>query len=238
MKIVLCSTCTSTPISSMCCSRSATFVISLASCGVVIVRPASRDSPSSCSLEYAGKRKPRTLPSMSQYCSRVSPGTSTGCGRYFASAGSMYSHVAAVSTTCASASITIVFAGAVMPRPPRAGPAARGTRLTERRQHARHVAGQQLRHGQPQPREHRALDHPVGIRLHPHVLVAAQPEPVNHPVVHSPHDVFAHARAPIRLLLVVQIVRCAAGRDLHHELRRPVNELVAADVGPVRLFSK
>src|SRR5215208_2441429 len=118
MNIVLCSTWTSTPIWSMCCRRSATLVISLASFGVVMVRPASCESPSSCAVVYAGKRKPRTLPSISQYCSGVSPWTSSGTGRYLRSSGSRYSQVWADSTTCASASTTATLAGAAISHSP------------------------------------------------------------------------------------------------------------------------
>ena len=84
MNMVLCSTCTSTPVSSMCSSRSPTFPSSMDSSASANLRPTCRSRWRNASSENAGKRKPFTLPSTTQNCCLTpdSSGDASGTGRY------------------------------------------------------------------------------------------------------------------------------------------------------------
>ena len=90
MNMVLCSTCTSTPVASMCSSRSPTSLNSRAPLESANLRPTRCWRRRISSSENNGKRLPRTLPSTSQNCSvtPASSGADSGTGRYCRSEGS------------------------------------------------------------------------------------------------------------------------------------------------------
>ncbi len=111
MKMVLCNTWTSTPVASIYSKRKSTLPSSRDACWSANLRPTCCWRLSSSSSENAGKRKPRTLPSMTQNCWRTpaSSRVSSGTGRYCCSDLSMKSQVRKHSTTWASASMTKFF---------------------------------------------------------------------------------------------------------------------------------
>ena len=81
------STCTSMPNSSMCASRAPTLATSRVSMVVVICLPTFCDRSTSASSVNANRNSPRIFPSMTQFCRCVPSLGSNRAGRYFCSEG-------------------------------------------------------------------------------------------------------------------------------------------------------
>ena len=103
--------------------------------------------------------------------------------------------------------------------------------LLQLAQHRGEITAKHRVQRQTQSGKDTAVSQVVRVGLKRPVRAVGQLEPVDAMLQGPPDQILAHAVAPVRVELVVEIVRGAAGRDLGDELRRALDVVVVAQPG-------